>query len=64
MSAPKQRALIESTVRRIEKIGSVLRNPAAKWAIPALAVPKPGIIALRFAFDTRVVNGAMIPIAY
>lgn len=54
---PIQQRFIEETIRNLEKIGAVYRNPTAKWASPALAVPKPGSKQLRFTVDLRGVNG-------
>lgn len=59
---PTQQAFIESTIRNLEKIGAVYKNPNAKWASPALAVPKPGTDQLRFTVDLRGVNSLTIVI--
>ena len=40
--APPQRAFISSTIRRLEEVGAVVKNPAARWVSPVLAVPKAG----------------------
>lgn len=53
---PIQQQFIEETIRNLEKIGAVYRNPNARWASPALAVPKPGTDQLRFTVDLRTVN--------
>lgn len=54
--APKQACFISSTVRKLEKLGVVRKNPGARWASPALAVPKPGTEEFRFAVDVRGPN--------
>lgn len=59
--APHQKAFIGHTIRELEKIGAVYKNPTAKWASPALAVPKPGSDALRFAVDSRGPNSQTEP---
>ena len=53
---PKQACFINSTVKKLEELGIVRKNPTAKWASPALAVPKPGSEEFRFAVDVRAVN--------
>ena len=60
--APSQRVFINSTIKNLEKVGAVYKNPTAKWASPALAVPKPGTDALRFTVDLRKVNAKTEPI--
>ena len=60
--APAQMAFIKSTIRNLEKVGAVVKNPSAKWASPALAVPKPGTATLRFTVDLRGINAKTIPI--
>lgn len=59
--APQQKAFIGHTIKQLEKIGAVVKNPTAKWASPALAVPKPGSDALRFAVDSRGPNSQTEP---
>lgn len=54
--ATHQRAFIGSTMRCLEKLGAVVKKHSAKWASPALAVPKPGTDNLRFTVDLRVVK--------
>jgi len=44
-------------------IGAVKHNPTARWASPALAVPKPGTDSFRFTVDLRGVNEQTIPVA-
>lgn len=60
--APVQTAFINSTIKDLERVGAVRRNPAAKWASPALAVPKPGTEKLRFTVDLRGVNARTVPV--
>lgn len=60
--APLQTAFINSTIRDLERVGAVRFNPSAKWASPALAVPKPGTAKLRFTVDLRGVNSRTVPI--
>ena len=57
---PVQQSFIEATITNLEKIGTVYRNPYAKWASPALAVPKPDTSQLRFTVDLRAVNGMTV----
>lgn len=45
---PIQQKLIEETIKNLENIGALYRNPNAKWARPALEMPKPGADQLRF----------------
>ena len=59
---PAQTAFIESTIKNLETIGAVYRNPTAKWASPALAVPKPGTDQFRFTVDLVAVNARTVPI--
>lgn len=47
----------------LERIGAVRYYSNAKWASPALAVPKPGSAKLRFTVDLRGVNQQTIPVA-
>ena len=61
--SPKQAEFIIASIRCLEKIGAVVRNPSAKWASPALAVPKPGTDGFRFAVDPRYVNELTVPVA-
>lgn len=60
--APRQNAFISSTIRQLEKVNAVYPNPKAKWASPALALPKPGTDKLRFTVDLRGPNKRTIPI--
>lgn len=59
---PKQAAFINTTISHLEKVGAVVRNPTAKWASPALAVPKPGSDTLRFTVDLRGVNSRTVSV--
>ncbi len=60
--APLQREFISQTVKELEAVGAVYKNPAAKWASPALAVPKPGSTSFRFTVDLRGPNSQTVPI--
>ena len=60
--APMQAAFIKSTISDLERVGAVRRNPSAKWASPAHAVPKPGSTKLRFTVDLRGVNARTVPV--
>ena len=60
--APLQTAFINKTIKDLERVGAVRRNPTAKWASPALAVPKPGSSELRFTVDLRGVNARTVPV--
>ena len=60
--APVQTAFINKTIKDLERVGAVRRNPTAKWASPALAVPKPGSSELRFTVDLRGVNARTVPV--
>lgn len=60
--APVQRAFISSTIKELEAVGAIFKNPAARWASPALAVPKPGSTHLRFTVDLRKPNSQTVPI--
>lgn len=61
--APTQKVFIEATIRSLERIGAVKYNPTARWASPALAVPKPGTNSFRFTVDLRGVNQQTVPVA-
>lgn len=61
--SPPQRAFISNTIRQLEAVGAVYKNPTAKWASPALAVPKPGSNDFRFTVDLRIPNSQTIPIS-
>lgn len=61
--APKQRQFLIDTVRKLEKVGALYKNPQAKWASPALAVNKPGSEEFRFTVDLRIPNSHTVPIA-
>jgi len=61
--APAQKVFIGATIRSLERIGAVKHNPTARWASPALAVPKPGTDSFRFTVDLRGVNEQTIPVA-
>lgn len=61
--APMQRVFIANTIRQLEQVGAVYKNPTAKWASPALAVQKPGSEQLRFTVDLRAPNAQTEPIA-
>ena len=60
--APIQRDFIIRTVKELEKIGAIYKNPSALWASPAFAVPKPGTNKLRFTVDLRGPNARTVPI--
>lgn len=60
--APQQRVFIINTVKELEKVGAIYKNPKARWASPALAVPKPGSDKLRFTVDLRGPNSRTVPI--
>ena len=60
--SPKQRQFLVDTVRKLEQVGAVYKNPQAKWASPALAVNKPGSEEFRFTVDLRIPNSYTIPI--
>ena len=62
MYGPAQTAFIETTIKNLEPIHAVYKNPTAKWASPALAVPKPGTEQLRFTVDLVAVNARTVPI--
>lgn len=49
--APLHREFISNTVRELEAVGAIYKNPSSRWASPALAVPKPGSNNLRFTVD-------------
>lgn len=55
-----QQEFIEDTVRNLQKIWAVYRNPNAKWASPALAFSKPGKNQLRFTVDLSGLNGVKL----
>lgn len=61
--APAQKVFIGATIRSLERIGAVKHNPTARWASPALAVPKPGTDSFRFTVDLRGVNQQTVPVA-
>ena len=56
------RDFIVNTIRELEAIGAIYKNPSSRWASPALAVPKPGSNSLRFTVDLRGPNARTIPI--
>ncbi len=60
--APFHRDFIIKTVKELEKVGAIYKNPSALWASPALAVPKPGTNGLRFTVDLRGPNSRTVPI--
>ena len=60
--APQQREFIIKTINKLESIGAIYKNPSARWASPALAVPKPGSNKFRFTVDLRGPNARTIPI--
>ena len=60
--APLQTAFINTTIKDLELVGAVRRNPSAKWASAALAVPKPGTTKQRFTVDLRGVNSRTVPV--
>lgn len=60
--AQLQRDFITQTVYELEEVGAIYKNPSARWASPALAVPKPGTTKLRFTVDLRGPNVKTLPI--
>ena len=60
--SPEHRKFITQTMHELESIGAVYRNPSARWASPALVVPKPGTNTLRLTVDLRVPNSMTVPI--
>ena len=60
--APAQREFIIRTIRELEAVGAIYKNPSARWASPALAVPKPGSSKMRFTVDLRGPNSRTVPI--
>lgn len=60
--APVQRAFIAQAVGDLEPVAAVHRNPSARCASPALAVPKPGSTKLRFTVDIRGPNSQTITV--
>ena len=60
--APKQRSFLSDTVRKLESVNAIFKNPQAKWASPALAVAKTGSEEFRFTVDLRIPNSQTIPI--
>lgn len=59
--APPQRAFISHIINKLEKIGAVFKNPSARWASPALEVPKPSNDSFRFTVDVRGLNAQTEP---
>ena len=53
---------IVNTIRELEAVGAIYKNPSSRWASPALAVPKPGTDKLRFTVDLRGPNARTVPI--
>ena len=51
--APKRRQFLLDTVRELELIGAVYKNPTARWTSPVLALAKPGTDTYRFKVDLR-----------
>lgn len=60
--APQQKEFIINTVKELEKVGEIFKNPSSRWASPALAVPNPGSSTFRFTVELRVPNSRTIPI--
>lgn len=60
--APTQREFIVRTIRELEAVGAIYKNNSARWASPALAVPKAGSSKLRFTVDLRGPNSRTVPI--
>lgn len=58
----QQREFINRTVKELEQVGAIYKNPTARWASPALAVPKPGSGQLRFTVDLRGPNSMTVKI--
>ena len=51
--APQHCDFINRTIKELEAVGAIYKNPSSLWASPALAVPKPGSNKLRFTVDLR-----------
>ncbi len=60
--APTQREFIIRTIRELEAVGAIYKNNSARWASPALTVPKTGSSKLRFTVDLRGPNARTVPI--
>ena len=60
--APPQHDFICSTIKKLEKVGAVYKNPTSQWASPALAVAKPCKEGFRFTVDLRGPNADTEPI--
>ena len=56
------RVSIIRTIRELEAVGAVYKNPSLRWASPVLAVPKPGSDKLWFTVDLRRPNARTVPI--
>lgn len=61
--APKQREFLVETIKKLTEVGATYPNPSARWASPALAVPKAGGEGFRFTVDLRGPNRETIPVA-
>lgn len=62
--APHQRDFIVQTIREVEAVGAIYRNPGARWASPALAVPEPGSNTLPFTVNPRRPNAQTVSIQF
>ena len=60
--AAQQRIFLAETVKKLEQIGAIYKNPNSKWASPALAVSKQGGKDFRFTVDLRGPNSQTEPI--
>lgn len=58
----EQRKFLADTVRKLESVGAIYKNPSSRWASPALAVAKPGGEEFRFTVDLRGPNAQTDPI--
>jgi len=59
---PQHRDFINRTIRELEDVKAIYKNPKSRWASPALAVTKPGSDKLRFTVDLRGPNARTVPI--
>ena len=60
--ASQHREFIVRTIKELEAVETIYKNPKARWASPALAVTKPGSSRLRFTVDLRGPNARTVPI--
>ena len=61
--APKQREFLVETIKKLTVVEATYPNPRARWASPALDVPKAGGEVFRFTVDLRGPNRETIPVA-